>query len=157
MGGLRAGVRVFASSVAGVMAPEVAAVKLAPAMRRLWPFTFLLALLALSGCAATLTAYAGPVGQENILTLVVSRDLGLIGEKCGAFPLGGRVYGCEFTRSLQMPDGTSVRLVTVVRYTDSLPSGLSFEVEVHELCHVVAALQAIPDPCHSGNHGVRAD
>jgi hypothetical protein len=35
-----------------------------------------------------------------------------------------------------------------------VPSALAIEIDVHELCHVVAALQSIEDPCHLGNNGV---
>jgi hypothetical protein len=44
--------------------------------------------------------------------------------------------------------------MTIVRYTDSLPSKLAFEIEVHELCHAIASLQTIDDPCHVGNDGL---
>jgi len=53
------------------------------------------------------------------------------------------------------PDGrTEVKMMKVVRYTDALPSALALEIDAHELCHVVAALQPIDDPCHLGNGGV---
>ena len=45
------------------------------------------------------------------------------------------------------------RAVKIVRYTDRLPSEMAFEIDLHELCHVVAALQPIADPCHNGNGG----
>jgi hypothetical protein len=41
-----------------------------------------------------------------------------------------------------------------VRYTDALPSTMAFEIEVHELCHAVAALQTIDDSCHAENNGL---
>ena len=50
-------------------------------------------------------------------------------------------------------DGRS-RLIKVVRYTDALPSPMAFEIEIHELCHTVAALQPIDDPCHAENNGL---
>jgi hypothetical protein len=30
---------------------------------------------------------------------------------------------------------------------------MAFEIDIHELCHAVAALQPIEDPCHVGNRG----
>ncbi len=44
-------------------------------------------------------------------------------------------------------------MMKVVRYTDALPSALALEIDALELCHVVATLQAIDDPCHVGNGG----
>jgi hypothetical protein len=31
---------------------------------------------------------------------------------------------------------------------------VAFEIEAHELCHAVASLQAMRDPCHDDNGGV---
>ena len=42
----------------------------------------------------------------------------------------------------------------IVRYAETLPSAATFEIDAHELCHVIAALQLIDDPCHVGNDGV---
>jgi hypothetical protein len=56
--------------------------------------------------------------------------------------------------SCPLSDGRDARVITIVRYTDSLPSKLAFEIEVHELCHAIAPLQSIDDPCHVGNGGL---
>jgi hypothetical protein len=47
-----------------------------------------------------------------------------------------------------------VRAVKIIRYADTLPSPVSFEIDAHELCHAVAALQLVDDPCHDGNAGL---
>ena len=57
-----------------------------------------------------------------------------------------------------MPSGREselpTRVVKIVRYTDALPSEMAFEIDLHELCHMVAALQPVlRDPCHDGNDG----
>jgi hypothetical protein len=57
-------------------------------------------------------------------------------------------------RTIRVEGSTEVKLMKVVRYADSVPSALAMEIDVHELCHVVAALQALDDPCHHGNNGV---
>jgi hypothetical protein len=44
--------------------------------------------------------------------------------------------------------------MTIVRYAETLPSAVTFEIDAHELCHAVAALQLLDDPCHHGNDGV---
>lgn len=109
----------------------------------------------LAGCAAgTRVAHIGLLPtQENLVTLVVSQDREFIAEECrGALALGP-IYGCQTTRSTTLPDGSKVRLVKIVRYTDSLPSRLAMEIDAHELCHAVASLQSVPDPCHVGNNG----
>jgi len=57
----------------------------------------------------------------------------------------------ERGRAARRPHGA---LDQVVRYTDALPSMMAFEIEIHELCHAVAALQTIDDPCHAENNGL---
>ena len=53
-----------------------------------------------------------------------------------------------------VPGALAVRAMTIVRFAESLPSPVTFEVDAHELCHAVAALQLLPvDPCHDGNSG----
>ena len=42
----------------------------------------------------------------------------------------------------------------IVRYAETAPSPATFEIDAHELCHAVAALQPMKDPCHDGNGGV---
>jgi hypothetical protein len=42
----------------------------------------------------------------------------------------------------------------IVRYAETLPSAVTFEIDAHELCHAVAALQLMDDPCHDGNNGM---
>jgi len=44
--------------------------------------------------------------------------------------------------------------VKVVRYADVLPSKLAFEIDAHELCHAIASVQVIDDPCHAENRGI---
>ena len=66
----------------------------------------------------------------------------------------GAVLGCQQSWPITLPDGRRARGVKIVRYTDSLPSPLAFEIDIHELCHAVAALQLIDDPCHATNGGV---
>jgi hypothetical protein len=50
-------------------------------------------------------------------------------------------------------DDITVQAMKIVRYTDSLPSALAFEIDAHELCHAIASLQPIADPCHVDNYG----
>jgi len=64
------------------------------------------------------------------------------------------VLGCQISWPVVLEDGRRARSVKVVRYTEALPSALTFEIDVHELCHTVATLQAFRDPCHVGNDGV---
>jgi hypothetical protein len=112
--------------------------------------------LAATGCATTGTR-SGHLGvldtDAQLVTLVVSEDSTVVRGEC---PLvaQGNVLGCQTSRKVALPDGRSVRLVKIVRFTDRLPSAMAFEIDIHELCHAVAALQAIDDPCHAGNGGV---
>jgi hypothetical protein len=112
-------------------------------------------LLAVSGCAtATRTAKMGPLPTGPLVTLIVSDDRAVVERECRDVPALGPVLGCTIWRTVQ-PDGkTDVKMMTVVRYTDAVPSALTLEIDAHELCHVVATLQAIDDPCHVGNGGV---
>jgi hypothetical protein len=75
------------------------------------------------------------------------------GSARASWPPGSPV-GCRLSRTVALSDGRNARTVTIVRYTDSLPSKLAFEIEVHELCHAIASLQQIDDPCHVGNDGL---
>ena len=56
--------------------------------------------------------------------------------------------------SVTLPGTGLVQLVKIVRFTDAMPSSLSLEIDVHEICHAIAALQPIDDPCHADNGGV---
>ena len=115
----------------------------------------LAALLALGGCAtSTRTAKMGPLATGPLVTLIVSDDRAVVERECREVPALGPVLGCSIWRTVQ-PDGkTDVKMMKVVRYTDAVPSALALEIDAHELCHVVAALQPIDDPCHVGNGGI---
>ena len=115
----------------------------------------LVALLTLGGCAtSTRTAQMGPLSTGPLVTLIVTDDRAVVERECRDVPALGPILGCSIWRTVQ-PDGrTDVKMMKVVRYTDALPSALALEIDAHELCHVVAALQPIDDPCHVGNGGV---
>ena len=91
---------------------------------------------------------------DRLVTLVVSEDRDVVRDECRSVPANGTLLGCHVWRRVTLPDAGEVQLVKIVRYTDALPSTFAFEIDVHELCHVVAALQSIDDPCHVGNDGV---
>jgi len=120
------------------------------------PFLVVASLaLALAGCAGTRVGQVGrlPTG-DRLVTVVLSDDRETVDRECG-YPLAvGPVYGCQSTNAISLPDGRTARLIRVVRYTDTLPSPMAFEIEIHELCHTVAALQTIDDPCHAENNGL---
>jgi hypothetical protein len=119
---------------------------------RRWIATALAALVT-SGCAtATREATFGPLPDGHpLLRLVVSEDLKVIRREClVAHP---NALGCQISVPTVV-NGLPVRRVTVVRYTDAIPSPLAFEIDAHELCHTVASLQLIVDPCHIGNGGM---
>ena len=113
------------------------------------------ALIALGGCATSIrTASMGPLSTGPLVTLIVSDDRAVVERECREVPALGPILGCSIWRTVQ-PDGkTDVKVMKVVRYTDAMPSALALEIDAHELCHVVAALQPIDDPCHVGNGGV---
>jgi hypothetical protein len=113
------------------------------------------ALLTLGGCAtSTRMAQMGPLSTGPLVTLIVTDDRAVVERECRDVPALGPILGCSIWRTVQ-PDGrTDVKMMKVVRYTDALPSALALEIDAHELCHVVAALQPIDDPCHVGNGGV---
>ena len=111
--------------------------------------------LGLIGCASTRFAEVGAVGNgERLVTLVVSEDRQVVHQECRDVPALGPVLGCQKSRTIALPNGAEVRAVKIVRYTDSLPSRMAFEIDAHELCHAIAAVQAIQDPCHVENRGV---
>jgi hypothetical protein len=113
-------------------------------------------LLALAGCArSTRMARMGPLPSlEPLVTLIVSDDRRVVEHECRDVPAFGPVLGCSMWRTIRIERDREVKVMKVVRYADSLPSELALEIDVHELCHVVAALQSIDDPCHVGNNGV---
>jgi hypothetical protein len=108
-----------------------------------------------TGCASSRIGTIGPLpNREPLVTLVVTEDRQVVQRECKGILAPGTPVGCRMSRTVVLPDGGNVRTVTIVRYTDSLPSQMSFEIEVHELCHTVASLQQIDDPCHVGNNGL---
>lgn len=113
-------------------------------------------LLLLAGCAkSTRMARMGALpSMEPLVTLIVSDDRRVVERECRDVPAVGPVLGCSMWRTVRVDGTRDVKLMKVVRYADSLPSELAIEIDVHELCHVVAALQSIDDPCHVGNDGV---
>jgi hypothetical protein len=131
-------------------------------VRRVWAGLSLLVLVAVAGCATTRRAAVGPLpNSEPLVTLIVTKESDLVQHECRpsssavrAGPSLGIVRGCQRSHAVTLPGGAVVRALTIVRYTDVLPSPLAFEIDVHELCHAVASLQALDDPCHIGNGGV---
>lgn len=114
----------------------------------------LAAVVGLTGCLSTRMVDMGPLPSGPLVTLVVSEDRAVVERECREVAMLSPVLGCSVWRAVS-PDGvTTIKAMKVVRYTDSLPSPLALEIDVHELCHVVAALQPIEDPCHVGNDGV---
>ena len=114
------------------------------------------AALTLTGCAAgTRTAQFGHLApNEPLVTLIVSEDRETINRECLDPDGTRRILGCQTSRIVDVPGSGQVIAVKIVRYTDALPSEMAFEIDVHELCHAVAATQAIEDPCHQANDGV---
>jgi hypothetical protein len=90
-----------------------------------------LGALAAAGCASTRVMQQGQLPtRDPLVTVVISEDRRVVEDECRLVPSLG-----------------------IVRYADRVPSEMAAEIEVHELCHAIAALQAIDDPCHHGNHG----
>lgn len=116
-----------------------------------------MALLFLTGCATTRVGRLGTLPNDQpLVTLIVTEDRQVVLDECQGALAFGRVLGCQRTEGHRLPDGALVRTVKIVRYTDALPSPLAFEIDLHELCHAVAALQPIDDPCHADGGLVRA-
>jgi hypothetical protein len=114
-----------------------------------------IAILLLAGCVATRSASFGPLpDNESLVTLVVSEDSDVVRRECRDVPALSRILGCQTSKVVRLPHGDSVRAVKIVRFTDALPSALAFEIDIHELCHAIAAVQGLADPCHGGNGGV---
>jgi len=112
--------------------------------------------IVVTGCASpTRMIRMGPLpAGERLVTLIVSEDRELVRRECAGVPAVGLILGCHRWRDVRLPDGGEARLVKIVRVTDALPSEFAFEIDAHELCHAVAALQLIDDPCHDDNGGV---
>ncbi len=122
-------------------------------MRRLAAVAVL--ALAVAGCAETRMAGVGPLpDRHRLVTLVVTTDRGIVERECRGVPSAGPIFGCEISTPLALPEGGEARTIKIVRLTDSLPSVMAFEIEAHELCHAVASLQKMDDPCHLENGGV---
>ena len=118
----------------------------------------LLIALLLSGCATStqVIRYGAVVPEAHLVTLVVTESLEVAQQECKdtSHPVGATLLGCQSMQLLPSAPGQPlVRAVRIVRYTDFLPSQMALEIEAHELCHAVAALQFIEDPCHTGNNG----
>ena len=126
-------------------------------MARLLPALLIGLGVLLAGCAAsTKVMQMGPLGSngDRLVTVVVSEDRDVIRQECVNLPSAGPILGCHLWRRIAGPSGAPVQLVKIVRFTDTMPSALSLEIDVHELCHAIAALQPIDDPCHADNHGI---
>lgn len=114
----------------------------------------MLGVLALSGCTTTRLMRMGPLtGDEMLVTLVVTEDHAVVAHECDDVRTTGHVLGCQKSWPVAMNDKLPVRAVKIVRYTDAVPSRMAMEIDVHELCHAIAALQLMKDPCHVGNDG----
>ncbi len=110
--------------------------------------------LVAGGCASTRSGQMGVLPtRDPLVTLVVSQQRTIVAQECPPMITATPVLGCQTSRPVPMPDGLAVRVVKIVRYADTLPSELAFEIDLHELCHAIAALQPIRDPCHDGNGG----
>jgi hypothetical protein len=91
---------------------------------------------------------------EPLVTLVVTQDRSVVWNECAdAGTAGGPLLGCQRSYVVHVTAGRAVHAVKIVRYTDVLPSPLAFEIEAHELCHAIAAIQSIDDPCHTDPAG----
>ena len=125
-------------------------------MNRLVPALLIALGLLLAGCAtSTRVVQMGPLGNgDRLVTVVVSEDRSVVRQECVNIPSAGPILGCHVWRRVTGPGGGSVQLVKIVRFTDAMPSELSLEIDVHELCHAIAALQPIDDPCHTDNGGI---
>jgi hypothetical protein len=144
---------------AGNVAPRrgidlAATVRMRPPGRTLAGPLAVLTIALLAGCASTRSAAMGRLpNDENLVSLTVTQDRSIVEQQCEGVPAVGRILGCQTMRTLVLPDGEHVRLVKIVRFTDTLPSEMAFEIDLHELCHAIASVQSVPDPCHVGNNG----
>jgi len=114
-----------------------------------------LCAVVLAGCATgTRTGHLGVLSDnEHLVTLVVTEDTAVVRQECPVAFAASTVLGCQTSRPVKIGGGRAARVVKIVRFTDRLPSALAFEIDIHELCHAVAALQILEDPCHHGNGG----
>jgi hypothetical protein len=125
-------------------------------MRVLVPALLAALSVLFAGCAtATKTLQMGLLGNgDKLVTVVVSEDRAVVRRECVNIPSAGPILGCHAWRRISVPGAGAVQLVKIVRFADRVPSALTLEIDVHELCHAVAALQAIEDPCHTENGGI---
>jgi hypothetical protein len=111
-----------------------------------------------AGCASgtRMIQFGRLPNSQPLVTLVVSDDREVVERECrGDGPRLFTVLGCQRSWPVFVGEGRGVvRAVKIVRYTDALPSELAFEIDAHELCHAVAALQTMEDPCHADNAGL---
>jgi hypothetical protein len=113
--------------------------------------------IVLTGCATTGTrsGQLGPLAADHrLVTLVVTEDSSVVRSECPPTLASGHVLGCQTSQRVGLLGGGVARVVKIVRFTERLPSAMAFEIDLHELCHAVAALQTIDDPCHVENNGV---
>ena len=107
-----------------------------------------------TGCASTRSGELGLLPtRDPLVTLVVSEQRTIVAQECPPRITATPILGCQTSRPVTLPDGKTARIVKIVRFTDALPSEMAFEIDLHELCHAIAALQPIRDPCHDGNGG----
>ena len=107
-----------------------------------------------AGCAGTRSGTLGVLPtRDALVTLVVSQEQAVVAKECPPRITATPILGCQTSRPVPQPDGQTAKVVKIVRYTDALPSEMAFEIDLHELCHAIAALQPIRDPCHDGNGG----
>lgn len=119
-----------------------------------WRLAILILGALAGGCASTRTGELGILpSRDPLVTLVVSQQRTVVAQECPPRLTPTPLLGCQTSRPVTLPDGHTARIVKIVRYTDALPSELAFEIDLHELCHAIAALQPIRDPCHDGNGG----
>jgi hypothetical protein len=113
------------------------------------------AALLLAGCAAaTRVAQMGPLSDhETLVTLVVTEDRSVVRRECRGIAAVGPILGCSMWHPVVVA-GTPIRAIKIVRFADTMPSPLALEIDIHELCHTIAALQPLDDPCHEDNGGI---
>ena len=109
-----------------------------------------LALFSAVGCSTvTQTAHVGLLSnRESLVTLVVTEDQDVVSKACNNIP---RVAGCRHAGFTTLDDGTVLRTVKIVRYTDAPPTPATFASEAQQLCEVIAALQSAPVSCHQSH------
>jgi len=115
------------------------------------------AAVVVTGCGTTTRMVSfGPLpGGTNLVTLIVSEDLEVVKTQCAGVVAHGRVMGCQISSPVKGFGGALlVRAIKIVRYAETVPSPVTFEIDAHELCHAIASLQLLKDPCHEGNGGV---